>query len=114
MRRHLQRLQEDKIVKKAVRNVKEINEAFADKIIMDNFGVTMADEKRFFFKVAVENPEFSFCIFASDAIIDLIKTYITVDRMSYLMDATFKVVPKSCFTQFLLIYIEYMEKVRIT
>lgn len=29
------------------------------------------------------------------------------------MDATFKIVPKGCFKQFLVIYIEYFEEVRV-
>lgn len=100
---------------KSPNTVKEINEAFSQDNVLKEYGMTRHNEKRVFFKTAYEDDNTAFCIFASDTIIDLIKQNIDVDKRCYLMDATFKVVPynNSNFKQFLIIYVEYLGKVRI-
>lgn len=57
---------------------------------------------------------FSYCVFASEAIIRMIDANVEVQRRNYFLDATFKVCPLGKFNQFLIIYIEYMETVSLT
>lgn len=64
-----------------------------------------------FFKYAHESKDFSYCIFASDNIIDGIKERIPIERRRYLLDATFKICPYGKFNQFLIIYVEHLEEV---
>lgn len=42
---------------------------------------------------------------------DAIKANIDVSKRRYLIDATFKVVPEGPYYQFLVIYVEYVQKV---
>lgn len=80
--------------------------------VYEEFGMTKHDAKLPFFKHAFANDKFSYCVFASETIIGFIKTIPDGDRR-YLMDATFKVVPFSVFTQLLVIHIEYLDKASI-
>lgn len=112
VRRGLQRIQSRNFPKNP-ENVEDILRAFSDEDFMENFGTSLEKEKHPFYRGAVETDEFSYCIFASEAIIKVIQTEIEVPVRKYLMDATFKVVPEGCFKQLLIIYIEYMEKVKM-
>lgn len=82
---------------------------------MKNYGMTKHDNIDMpstpFYKQTYECKEFSYCIFASDNIINGIISNIPIDRRHYLMDATFKVVPFSPFRQLLIIYVEYRSNV---
>lgn len=58
-----------------------------------------------FFKHAYECKDFSFCLFASDDVIDIIKT-IPVDRRMYFCDGTFRICPYGEFSQVLLLAVD--------
>jgi hypothetical protein len=70
--------------------------AFKDPQIMINSGKTKHKDPRDFFKTVFDIP-FSYCIFASNAVIDLIEKTIPVSERSFLMDATFKTCPLGQF-----------------
>lgn len=48
-----------------------------------------------FFNGVVEAEDYSFCVFASKYIMDLIEQHIDADSRQYLFGGTFKVVPVS-------------------
>lgn len=112
--RNLQKMRVNKYVK-SPNTVKEIIAAYAQENVMREYGMTKHNERRAFYKHAHEDENSAFVIFASDTIIDLIKENIEVKNRRYLMDATFKVVPynKSNFKQFLVIHVEYLNKVSV-
>lgn len=83
-----------------------------DESINDSDDVPSTSRKPFF-RFVHKCDTFSYCVFASQAIINKIEQNIDVQRRHYLMDATFKVVPLGEFNQFLIIHIEYMEMVKI-
>lgn len=64
-----------------------------------------------FYRGVYRSDAFSYCVFASEAIIRMIDANIEVQRRNYLLDATFKVCPLGEFNQFLIIHIEYMQAV---
>lgn len=112
MKRNCRRLQRMGIPN-TLENVEDIKLAFQNEKIMEVFGMSMEDEPKQFYRVAVEESSYSYCIFSSQSMIDLIKNHIAIERRRFLMDATFKIVPKSSFYQLLIIYVEYVEKVSI-
>lgn len=91
----------------------EVECRFREEEIMKAYGNTVHESPNVFFKTVFTSKSFSYCIFASDAIIRNINEYIAIDRRNYFMDATFKVCPYGEFTQLLIIYVEYMEQVTI-
>lgn len=93
-------------------NAEEINEAFSFPENMDKFGKSMSG--KIFFKTAFSNSDFSYCIFASDEIIDMFNERIPMDQRHFLMDATFKICPFGDFKQILIIYVSYLESVKTT
>lgn len=98
-----------RILPKNAQDVPSILEAFSDDNIFDKYGKTASGNK--FFKTAYNCANFSYCIYASDDIIDLFHASIPIDQRIFLMDATFKIVPFGVFNQILIIYTAYMEKV---
>lgn len=96
----------------APKTCEDIRVAFANEKIRKIYGHTKHDNPSVFYKGCVEDSNFAYCIFASDVITQKINSCIPIERRNYLMDATFKIVPQSCFKQLLIIYIEYMEQVR--
>lgn len=48
--------------------------------------------------------------FSSEKIIKIIEENINPDRRNNLMDATSKIVPVGCFSQILIIYVEYLNQ----
>ncbi|XP_073825748.1 uncharacterized protein [Musca autumnalis] len=54
--------------------------------------------------------DFNYCIFSSRKSIDIIKENIPFGR-TYLVDATFSIVPQGCFKQTLVIYIQYFDDI---
>lgn len=90
----------------------EIKAVFDDPCHFDKFGRTIggADDtsgQPFYRAVHVE-ADFSYCIFASTRILNIITT---LDEQNYFVDATFKVVPYGPFTQLLIIHCEVFSKV---
>lgn len=81
--------------------------------IRKDFGRTLDKRHKLYFGSVVKSL-FAFHVFVSFTVIELIKTHITKDKMQkrrYLIDGTFKVVPKK-FKQLLIIAIEYKNDVR--
>lgn len=78
------------------------------------FGQTLDKQHKLYFGSVVK-ALFAFHVFVSFSVIDMIKKHITKDKLEkrrYLIDGTFKVVPKK-FNQLLIIAIEYKNDVRI-
>lgn len=88
----------------------EMKEAYENEDIMREFGMTSHQHPRQFYKIAYECDDFSYCVFASDSIVDEVKKMNVAER-HYLIDGTFKVVPFGAFNQLLIINVEYLEKV---
>lgn len=66
---------------------------------------------RQFFYLTFSSKEFGYVLFVSETTVDAIKANIDVSKRRYLIDATFKVVPEGPYYQFLVIYVEYVQKV---
>lgn len=104
---------------KSPTTVQEVIDVYENPNVMQAYGKTLHNEKDSnhgltkaeFFKHAYESKEFSYCIFASDNIINKIKLNITINRRKYLLDATLKVCPFGVFNQLLIIYVEYLGEV---
>lgn len=75
----------------------EIVDAFKDKNIMDAIGRSQHVAKDVFYDGVVQTEHYSFCVFSSKYMIQMIENHIEVDRRHYLLDATFKVVPVGPF-----------------
>lgn len=90
----------------------EIQKSFENPDVMENFGFTIRQQNptRFYKTLVIQN-NYKFCVFASDEIIELIKSNIAEDQRDYMMDATFKVCPYGDFNQLLIIYIAYCGEV---
>lgn len=80
---------------------------------MDSIGRSQHVGNPEFFNGAVQTENYSFCVFSSKYVIDLIEKHIDVNLRQYSLDATFKVVPIGPFNQLLIFYANYIEKVRI-
>lgn len=78
--------------------------------VYENYGQTMNKAHRLFVGSEVKK-NYAFHVFASYAVIDLIKEHISPNERFYLMDGTFKIVPRGC-NQLLIISIEYKNDVR--
>lgn len=98
----------------APKTAADICVAFTYSGVLDEFGKSHHNEKRFFFRKSYEHKDFSYCVFASDTIIELINANIPVQDRQYLLDDTLKVFPRGVFKQFLVVYVEYLEKVLYT
>lgn len=82
--------------------------------IREKYGKTLDKRHKLYFGSVVK-PLFAFHVFVSFAVIQMIKKHIIKEKFQqrrYLMDGTFKVVPRK-FNQLLIIAIEYKDKVRI-
>lgn len=92
----------------------QIIESFNLEGVWTEFGLSKdkANPMHFFTACIIEE-DFTFCLFSSLKTIELVKENIQPAQRRYLMDATFKIVPKGCFKQLLVIYIEYFEEVRV-
>lgn len=93
----------------------ELKASFEIPEIKERFGVSLMAENEIatdFFRGVHVGDDFSYAVFASQRIIDLIEKNIVVARRKYLMDATFKICPFGEFNQLLVIYIEYIDSVR--
>lgn len=76
-----------------------------------NFGSNL-DKTYHLYVDTVIKRDFSFVIFVSAKVIRLINKFIPPDERYYLMDGTFKIVPRK-FYQLLIISIEYKNDVSI-
>lgn len=89
-------------------------ELLDQKNIRESFGRTLDKRHKLYFGSVVK-ALFAFHVFVSFAAIDFIKTHISKEQQQkrrYLIDGTFKVVPRK-FNQLLIIAIEYQNDVRM-
>lgn len=100
-----------KVFPTSPRSSAEIVEAFQKETVMSAIGMSRHDVPLKFYRGAIDTEEYSFCVFSSQSIINSIETSISVDQRNYYMDATFSIVPVGIYTQFLIIYVEKLEKV---
>lgn len=89
----------------------EIEKVFKEKNVMEHFGMAVKSTATFY-KGVVEREKFSFCVFPSDKIIELMQIIPMEDR-TILIDGTFTIVPVGPFKQLLIFYIEVVGNVRI-
>lgn len=88
-----------------------VKDVMKDPEIFREYGLTLNEQHSFYVDSVVEN-HYAFHVFASFAVIDQIKKNIEPGKRRYLMDGTFKVVPRE-FSQLLIISIEYKHLVGI-
>lgn len=69
-------------------------------------------QRKMFYKHTFESAAHSYCVFASDDIVDAIKEHIEPSKRRFYMDATFKICPVGNFKQLLILYIDFMGQVR--
>lgn len=89
---------------------KGIQNTLNNEQIYADYGRTM-NKYDAFYTGSVVKAEHSFHVFASQTTIRTIKEHIPPNRRFYLMDGTFKIVPRLC-SQLLIISIEYKNDVR--
>lgn len=87
------------------KDCEEIERSFEDVNILRKYGLTL-DEKSKFYVDTVVSSNHSFCVFQSEAAIDLIKNRIDPKQRRYLLDGTFQSAAKP-FGQLLTISVEY-------
>lgn len=75
------------------------------------FGSTLDDRNRLYIGTSIQKS-FSFFAFASEKVINLIREFILPHRRRYLIDGTFKVVPRT-FYQLIVVSVEYEGDVRM-
>lgn len=93
------------------KKVEDIHACFDNEAVNEMYGRTKQKtntEKNQFYRTTHICGEFAYSLFASERIIDLIQTY-AVDKRRFMMDATFKIVPKM-YSQLLVIYFETPSK----
>lgn len=91
----------------------EIEQAYLNPTVFEEFGQSFHDVPKVFFKKAYECKQYSYCIFASETNMAYITENIAIANRCYLMDATFKIVPDCSFNQLLIVYVEYLDKVNM-
>lgn len=95
------------------KSVAEILAFFSDESIQNTIGMTLRDENEAttpLFKHAFECEAYSFCVFASDDIINIIKAKIPAER-NFFLDGTFKICPNGIFKQLLVISVDISSQV---
>lgn len=112
--RHLYRLR-DKEYPKRPETHTDVQTMFKKPKIMEEYGYTMNKSERFYVGSVIRTI-FAFHVFASFSTINFIKKHISPVNRNYLLDGTFKIVPKpsKLFSQLLIISIEYKNDVSLT
>lgn len=113
MERHLFRLRRG-AMPASPRNATDISESFANEDIMKEYGMTKTIgnvESTPFYRTCFTSPSFSYCVFASQRIIDVIQSHLPPNQRDYYLDGTFKVVPFGEFNQLIIVHIEFYSKV---
>lgn len=90
---------------------KEISDAFQNEAIYNEYGRNERKTEPFYIGT-VDKSSYSFTMFASMDVVKMIEEYIPTDRR-YLMDGTFDVTPIGCYSQLLIIYIEFKNDVSV-
>lgn len=88
-----------------------LKDAFGKADIFVEYGRTL-DKRRPLYAGSVVKRNYAFHAFASFGVVDLIKKHIPPNERKFLMDGTFKIVPRR-FRQLLIIAIEYNNDVSI-
>lgn len=105
---------------KTPKNITEILDAFSQKSVMEAYGFTLQtvdleqnilENKYPFYDCAVENKNFSFCVFSSKVSIQLIRENLDINERHILMDATFKTCPVGPFKQLLIMHVRKRKQV---
>lgn len=114
IQRTLQRVKKSGLPKNPT-NIEEINAAFRNDEIMNTYGTSLQSSKKYkFFSGGFETPDHSFCVFSSEAMIELIEQNIPPADRHILMDATFQICPVGPFKQILIFYIRKCRQVCAT
>lgn len=79
--------------------------------IFEEFGQTLDKTKQLYFG-SVFRRAYTFHVFASERVIDIIKRHMSNIKKNYLIDGTFSIVPRQ-FYQLLIITVEYKNDVCI-
>lgn len=77
--------------------------------IIEQYGQTLNKQHSFYVN-SVVHENYAFHVFASFATIEIIKKHITPENRNYLLDGTFKIIPRG-FSQLLIISLEYKNDV---
>lgn len=88
----------------------EMEKAFATEAIFEEYGRTLDKRRPFYAGSVIKKNCYAFHVFASFGIIDLIKKHIPPSKRKYLVNGTFKIVPRR-FRQLLIIAVEYENNV---
>lgn len=91
------------------KTLQEVKDLFDMESTIESFGKTLTNRNQFYFETKVAD-NFAHQIYASMATIEFIENNIGEGSRNYLMDGTFKIVPKP-FKQALIISIEYKNNV---
>lgn len=94
---------------KLPKECEEIKKSFEDHNILRKYGQTMDGRSKFYVNTIV-SADYSFCVFKSQAVADLINNKIDKNQRRYLLDGTFKTAAKP-FTQCLTVSVEYKQEV---
>lgn len=84
--------------------------AFENDDIFAEYGRTLDKRRPFYAGSVVKKNSYAFHVFASFGIIDMVKQHIPPNQRKFLLDGTFKIVPRR-FRQLLIIAIEYKNDV---
>lgn len=108
MNRQLTRIKTEPRPKLPINNMK-IFELFQRPDIIEKYGYTLDGSNRLYIDTVIKE-QYSFCIFASFAVLNIVRSNIKPEHRRYLIDGTFNVVPRS-FYQLLIISIEFENNV---
>lgn len=97
---------------KIPKTIEQLREALESSSVRNDYLRALGSNETEFYIQTVIKPTYSFSVFASLNIINLIRNHIVPKHRNYLIDGTFKIVPK-IFYQLLIISIEFMNDVSI-
>lgn len=99
---------------KSPETCEEVIQLFHSKRIMEKYGWNLKGSEPFYVGgQATESHDHDFCLFASKESMKLLEKHIPPFQRTYLMDATFKIVPHGSFRQLLIIHIQWNLNVRM-
>lgn len=90
----------------------EVKNMLKNPSIYEQYGTTLNKQHQFYVDSVIKK-HFAFHVFASFTIIEMIKKCIKPGQRTYLMDGTFKIVPRQ-FKQLLIISVEFKQNVCVS
>lgn len=96
---------------KLPKECEDIKKSFEDHSTLRKYGHTLDGKSKFYINTIV-SANYSFCVFKSQAVADMINNKIDKNQRRYLLDGTFKTAPKP-FTQCLTVSLEYKQEVSV-